>query len=101
MQLYRCIHGMKVFRCTREFNVYNRFQMFEPCRNQNQEFLEKISLSLLFHNFFSFKNQVDFIYIFMRKSWFKIFGITMELHRNLKNIKLCFSHENIEQIHFS
>ena len=38
---------------------------------------------------------------FKSKSWFKIFEITIELYCNLKNLKLWFSHENIDKINFS
>ena len=41
-----------------------------------------------------------FFNIFMRKSWFMIFDITMELHCNLKSHKSWFSHENIERKNF-
>ena len=48
-----------------------------------------------------FVRKVEFFNIFMRKSRFKIFEITMELHCNLKNLKSWFSHKNIEKLNFS
>ena len=48
-----------------------------------------------------FLRKVDLVNIFRRKLRFRIFGIIVELHYNLKNLKSQFSHDNIEQIHFS
>ena len=41
-----------------------------------------------------------FFKLFMRKSWFWIFEITMDLHCNLKNLKSWLFLENIEKINF-
>ena len=45
------------------------------------------------------KKKLLFI-IFMRKSWFMIFEITMKLHCNLKNNKSWFSFKNIDKTTF-
>ena len=50
--------------------------------------------------FWGFQEKSWFFNIFMRKSWFMIFDITMELHCNLKNHKSCISNENIEKSTF-
>ena len=47
-----------------------------------------------------FERKVEFFNIFMRKSRFKIFENTMELHCNLKKLNSRYSHENIKKINF-